>query len=301
MAQHRSPVVSVGLPVFNGENFLALALESLLGQTYGDFEIIVSDNASTDATEDIARSFVRHDDRMRYYRNDRNLGANPNYNRTFALARGEYFRWHAHDDICDPKYLECAVDILGSDPSVSLVHCRTRYIDRNGDPLVALRDGYLDPDGFVERLVQDEGAATLLESPRAAVRFDAVVNRLSVFFDVFGLARTTDVRRTMLMRAFYGTDKVFLAEMALKGRLIRLDEELFHRRCHPAASTRSAGFASLAGWSDSSRRFDYYPALILSGYLDAIGKSDLSPAEKRRCRLVLLKKLRSPYKLLRGR
>jgi len=128
-----------------------------------------------------------------------------------------------------------------------------------------------------------------------------VVNRLPVFFDVFGLARSSDVRRTMLMRAFYGTDKVFLAEMALKGRLVRIDEELFSRRCHPAASTRSAGFASLAGWSDSSRRFDYYPALILSGYLDAIRKSDLSPAEKRRCRLVLLKKLRSPYKLLRGR
>jgi len=301
MAHAHPPAVSIGLPVYNGENYLGFALDSLLGQTFGDLEIVVSDNASTDGTEDIVRRYQRDDDRIRYYRNDQNLGANPNYNRTFALARGEFFRWHAHDDVCDAKYLERCVETLREDAGVALVHSETVYIDRNGDPLVRLRDGFLDPDGYVERLIQDEGAVPMLNSPYPHVRLDAVANRLSVFFDVFGLARTADVRRTMLMRNFYGTDKVFLAEMALKGRLVRIDEPLFLRRCHASASTRAAGFKSLAGWSDSTRGFSYFPALIIGGYLDAIRASELAPSEKRRCRQVLLKKLRSPYKLLRGR
>ena len=229
MAYPHRPTVSIGLPVYNGENFLADALESLVSQTYSDFEIIVSDNASTDATEEIARRYMADDERIRYYRNDHNLGANPNYNRTFALARGEYFRWHAHDDRCDAKYLELCVDLLERDPSVSLVHSRTAYIDRNGDPLIPLRNGFLDPDGFIERLVQDDDAVPMLASPYPHVRLDAVANRLTVFFDIFGLARTADVRQTMLLPNYYGADKVFLAEMALKGRLVRLDDELFAR------------------------------------------------------------------------
>lgn len=301
MAYPHRPTVSIGLPVYNGENFLADALESLVSQTYTDFEIIVSDNASTDATEEIVRRYMADDERIRYYRNDHNLGANPNYNRTFALARGEYFRWHAHDDRCDAKYLELCVDLLERDPSVSLVHSKTGYIDRNGDPLIPLRNGFLDPDGFIERLVQDDDAVPMLASPYPHVRLDAVANRLTVFFDIFGLARTADVRQTMLLPNYYGADKVFLAEMALKGRLVRLDDELFNRRCHAKASTRAASFKSLAGWSDASRKFDYFPLLILGGYLDAIEASDLAPTEKRRCQRVLLKKLRTPYKLLRGR
>ena len=198
MAYPHRPTVSIGLPVYNGENFLADALESLIGQTYGDFEIIVSDNASTDATEEIVRRYMADDERIRYYRNDHNLGANPNYNRTFALARGEYFRWHAHDDRCDAKYLELCIDLLERDPSVSLVHCKTAYIDRNGDPLIPLRNGFLDPDGFIERLVQDDDAVPMLASPSPHVRLDAVANHLSVFFDIFkenlefALKRETD-------------------------------------------------------------------------------------------------------------
>jgi glycosyltransferase involved in cell wall biosynthesis len=301
MARTNRPVVSIGLPVYNGENFLADALGSLLDQTFSAFEIIVSDNASTDTTREIVASFMADDDRVRYVRNEHNLGANPNYNRTFALARGEFFRWHAHDDRCDPKYLELCLDVIERDPQVSLVHCTTGYIDRNGDPLVALRNGFLDPDGFIERLVQDDDAVPMLGSTYPHVRLDAIANRMSVFFDIFGLMRTADVRRTMLLPNYYGADKVFLAEMALKGRIVRIPDEVFHRRCHAKASTRSLGFRSLAGWSDASRGFDYYPALIIKGYLEAIDASSLAPSEKRRCRRVLLKKLRSPYKLIRGR
>lgn len=296
------PTISIGVPVYNGENFLEAALRSLQGQTFEDFEVVISDNASTDGTGDIAAGFAAEDDRFRYVRNERNLGANPNYNRTFALARGEYFRWHAHDDVCDPKYLERCHEVLASDPTAVLAHTRTAYIDRNGDPLLPMSRGFLDPDGFIERLGTDEGAPALLADSRPHVRLDAVVNRMSVFFDVFGLARVADLRKTLLLPSYYGADKVFLAELAVRGRLVRLDEDGFSRRCHASASTRSASFKDLATWSDASRAgADFYPALMVRGYLAAIRNADLTPGERRRCYAVVAKRAAHPYKLLRGR
>jgi glycosyltransferase involved in cell wall biosynthesis len=301
MAKAKMPTISVGVPVYNGENFLELALRSLQEQTFGDFEVIISDNASTDGTEEIARAFAAEDERFRYVRNDANLGANPNYNRTFALSRGAFFRWHAHDDVCDPKYLALCHEVLSEDPTVSLVHTNTVYIDRTGQRLIELRHGFLDCDGFIERLTIDHHAPALLAAAEPHRRLDAIVNRMSVFFDIFGLMRRDDVRQTMLLPAFYGADKVFLAEMALQGRILRLDDDAFFRRCHASASTRTTSMRSLASWSDAGRSFDPYPALIMKGYLCAVRSADLGRAERLRCVAAVGKRLGSPYKLLRGR
>ena len=100
---HGYPRVSVGIPVFNGERFLAETIESILAQTFKDFEIVISDNASTDRTEEICRSYAARDPRIRYNRNDTNRGAAWNHNRVFELARGEYFKWQSHDDFCAPR------------------------------------------------------------------------------------------------------------------------------------------------------------------------------------------------------
>lgn len=295
------PTISIGLPVFNGENYLAVALNSLQEQTYEDFEIIVSDNASTDGTEEIARGLAARDRRIRYVRNAKNLGANRNYNRTFALALGPYFRWHAHDDVCGPKYLELCLGVLENDPSVVLAHTRTDYVDRNGDPLIRVTGGFLDPDGYIERLVTDDHAPAMLSSARPHVRLDAIVNRMSVFFDVFGLVRSADMRRTMALQNYYGADKVFLAELALLGKIVRLDTGGFDRRCHNEASTRARSYKDLATWSDSTRSFDFYPALIMRGYFNAVWSSDLPTRERAHCLAVVAKRFRSPYRLIRGR
>lgn len=296
------PTVSIGVPVFNGENFLAEALTSLQNQTFEDFEVIISDNASIDRTGEIGRAFAADDERFRYSRNAVNLGANPNYNRTFALARGEFFRWHAHDDVCEPKYLEQVHRALVDDPDAVLAHTDTTYIGRDGRPLLPLERGYLDPDGFIERLGVDDHAPALLADPRPHVRLDAVVNRMSVFFDVFGLARVDDLRKTLLLPSYYGADKVFLAELAVRGKLLRVGEPSFARRCHAATSTRSVSLKNLASWSDASRGgSDFYPALMMKGYLAAVRSAGLDRTEQARCAAVVAKKLANPYKFLRGR
>ena len=114
------PRVTIGLPVYNGQNYLVETLESLLAQTYTDFELVISDNASTDRTEAICRQYAAGDARIRYYRNDENIGASANYNRAFELGRGEYFKWAAHDDLLAPTYLERCVEVLDANPDVVL-------------------------------------------------------------------------------------------------------------------------------------------------------------------------------------
>src|SRR3974377_1117825 len=99
------PKVSIGLPVYNGENYLRLAIDSILTQDYTDFELIISDNASADATQEICREYTARDCRIRYYRNKINIGASGNYNRVFELARGGLFKWAAHDDVHLPAFL----------------------------------------------------------------------------------------------------------------------------------------------------------------------------------------------------
>jgi glycosyltransferase involved in cell wall biosynthesis len=130
---HISPRVSFGMPVYNGAKTIASALESILGQTFADFEVIISDNASTDATSGIAQDFCKADRRIQYFRNERNLGAHPNFNRAFTLSRGEYFKWAAHDDVIASDYLEKCVRVLDEDSTFVMCCSYGMYVDVDGN------------------------------------------------------------------------------------------------------------------------------------------------------------------------
>src|SRR5215469_6919606 len=107
-----NPKVSIGMPVYNGANYLRSSVPSLLAQDYEDFELLISDNASTDETESICRELAESDGRIRYFRNERNVGAAQNYNKVFRLASGTFFKWAAHDDECHPTMLRRCVEVL---------------------------------------------------------------------------------------------------------------------------------------------------------------------------------------------
>src|SRR5678816_531573 len=128
-----SPRVSIGLPVYNGEKYLARALHSLVSQDFEDFELIISDNASTDSTEAICRELAAKDRRIRYYRNETNIGATKNYNRVFELAHGEFFKWASHDDECHSSLVRrCVEQFDQASPSTVLVYPKADIIDDLG-------------------------------------------------------------------------------------------------------------------------------------------------------------------------
>ena len=121
------PRLSIGLPVYNGENYLAESLDALLGQTYEDFELIISDNASTDGTADICRRYAKQDSRIRYIRQPRNIGCAPNHN-TGRYARGELFKWASDDDLYARDLIERA-SRRSTSTRVVLAHRWTAMID----------------------------------------------------------------------------------------------------------------------------------------------------------------------------
>ncbi|MDZ7289978.1 MAG: glycosyltransferase [candidate division KSB1 bacterium] len=212
-----TPRVSIGLPVFNGEPFLAETLESLLAQTYSDFELIISDNASTDQTGQICQAFAARDDRIRYHRNEKNFGASRNYNRVFELSHGEYFKWAAADDLCAPEFLQRCVDILDRDPEVVVCYCKTQIIDHDGVMV----------ENYDDRLH--------LQSPVAKERFLQLMRSMRECNAVFGLMRSEVLKKTRLIGNYVGSDGCLLAELCLHGKFYEIPEYLFFRRTHPGA------------------------------------------------------------------
>ena len=210
--------MSIGLPVFNGADYVAEAIASILGQTYQDFELLIQDNASTDRTEEICQEFARRDSRVSYVRNPENLGAMSNYNLVFERARGRYFKWAAHDDVCAPTFLERCVEVLDAEPSVVLCSGQTRLINDDGSP-VSLRSGargcYVTRHGAPVGIIDPEHRA---EGAAPARRFWDVLVRTMRTFEIFGLIRSDVLRRTRLHGNYYGSDKVLLAELSLHGR-----------------------------------------------------------------------------------
>lgn len=273
----RSPRVSIGLPVYNGEDFLETAIRSLLAQDFGDFELIISDNASTDATREICERHAAQDARVRYLRADTNRGAAWNYNRLVGLASGRYFKWQAHDDVCLPQFLSKCVETFAHAPeSVVLVYPRAEIIDAEGKPLPRYTPESLD--------------ARAAEPHR---RLATVLRNLNMACPVFGLMRADALRKTRLIGSFVASDYVLLAELAMLGEIREVPEMLFQRRLHPRISTYANRSArDLLRWYDPSKRArgPLLPPMLALGkeYLGSVGRLPLGGSDRLRCRATVL-------------
>ena len=207
------PRISIGLPVFNGERYIAATIESLISQSFTDIEIIICDNASTDGTETICRSFMSKDSRIRYYRNTCNLGPAVNFNLSFKLSRGEYFKWAAHDDLCAPDFLTRCIEVLDRNIGTMLAYPKVMIIGADGKEI--------EPYDF--KLPTD--------SQNPVERFNALL-RGHKCFEVFGLIRRDALLKTRLIGAHAHGDGVLLSQLALLGRFEEIPEYLLFSRRH---------------------------------------------------------------------
>jgi glycosyltransferase involved in cell wall biosynthesis len=275
-----APRVSIGLPVFNGERYLARAIDSILGQDFRDLELVICDNASNDRTAGICAAYARRDPRVRYHRNPRNLGAGPNYDRCFGLARGTYFKWAAHDDRLAPDYLSRAVAALDAAPEAVL--CTTGVAE-------------IGPGDEVRRVYRN--AFPGIDAPSPARRLGALIHTRHECEDFFGLFRREALLGSSLHGTHSGSDRVLLAEMALRGPWVSVPEPLFLHREHEGRYTRAVllpGDRSRAAWwldtavatSQASRMFHL---VVYRHYLRVVRKNARPGGARLACYAELLR------------
>lgn len=206
------PLVSIGVPVFNAERFLKRALDSLLDQSLSDFELIISDNASTDGTQAICEDYARRDFRIRYIRQNSNIGAPRNWNVLVHEARGVFFKWASANDYCVPVMLEQCVKTMQADPGIVLCYGRTQLVDENEQPI----EIYEHDMAFDEALPSE--------------RFDRVCTQLRLNNAQSGVFRRDVLRLTRLDRLYPSGDMALMAELALYGRFQMIPVVLLFRR-----------------------------------------------------------------------
>jgi glycosyltransferase involved in cell wall biosynthesis len=238
LSQSEKLLVTIGLPVFNGERYVSSAIESLLGQDYQNLELVISDNASTDTTPEILEWWAQRDNRIRLFRNPENLGAAANFNRVLELAEGQYFRWAGYDDLLEPEMLtRCVTTLEATGDRCVLVYPQTMIIDDSGNE-VDVYDNRLD-----------------MRHEDPADRLRHMIRNVRLANPIFGLMRTDVIKDVGGLPAYNSGDLVMIAGLALRGWFIELPEPLFRRRMHEGMSWKAMktpeGFAS---WFDPSKR-----------------------------------------------
>jgi glycosyltransferase involved in cell wall biosynthesis len=284
---HSTPLVSIGLFVYNGDRFLEAAIESILNQTFKDFELIISDNCSTDRSEEICRRYAEQDSRIRYYRADRNRGAGWNLRNVYFKATGKYFKWAAHDDMIQLDFLRLCVDALEADDSLVVAHSLTRVIDEQGQ--------------FVENYEWHFRT----ESPDPVVRFKDLLLNDHLCYQIFGVMRMSALKTLPPQGSYVNSDGVLLAQMGLIGRFCEIPEFLFMATRHSKQSTQvkpvrlkaprfrlTNRHGTLPGpewWDPNKTTSITFPEWrMLREYFLTITQAPVTPWQRLRCYLLLL-------------
>lgn len=280
------PLLSIGLFVYNGERFIEKALDSILSQTFTNFELIISDNASTDRTGDICRAYARQDSRIRYYRNEKNMGAGWNVRRVCSLATAKYFKWAAADDILEPDFLRQCVAALEADENCVIAHSKTRVIDETGK--------------FIENYVWPMKT----DAPDPIVRFHEMLLNDHMCYQIFGVMRLSSLRQVPPQGSYVNSDGVLLAQMALLGYFYESPEHLFVSTRHSGQSSKTVpvrvkerrfrltnryGTLPCPEWWDpaKTRTISFPEFRQLWEYFLSIGRAPMRVGQKLRCYLLL--------------
>ena len=261
------PLVSIGLPVYNGGTLLDGAIRSLRDQDYPNLEIVISDNASTDQTREVCLDHVGQDSRIRYHRVDENRGASWNFNQVFKLSRGEFFMWAAHDDLWAPSCIRRCAEVLIADPGAALCHHSSQPVDPSGD---LIGDPYLG-DRYVNL------------APSARDRWRTTLGNTLLHASIYGLIRRSAMERTGLCRICVGADFVLIAELSLHGSIRQTSESLSWKRMPVSMAEYRSHEEMLAYLGQSKPKQVWFPWLsVFRQMISALKTAELDAPLRRR-------------------
>jgi glycosyltransferase involved in cell wall biosynthesis len=280
-----TPTVSIGLPVYNGSRYLRQAVDSILAQTFQDFELVISDNASSDDTQAICETYAAQNPRVRYYRAPQNRGVTWNFRRVALHSSGELFMWVAHDDILAPEYVERCLEVLQKHPESVLCYSAAADIDEEGTP------------------VPHHEFGARVDAASAHIRFRDLMRMEHLCEPIFGLMRSAILKKTPIHGDFPDSDRCVLAELALYGPFYRIPEPLFFRREHSGRVTlqtpsRQDRLAIIRPGRQTRFVFPHFRQFW--EYVAAVHRAPLKAGERARCYLEILRWIRNnSHRLLR--
>lgn len=283
-----SPRLTIGLPVYNGEEYLQESLDALLGQSFEDFLLVIADNASTDGTASVARRYEKADSRVRYIRQPKNIGATPNHNMLVQQCRTEYFKWASADDLYATGLLDACVAALDEHPDVVLAHSWTAAVDGSG--AVVQAQPYPLATDSPHAVVRLRSMLYGVADPEIGVHDAAVDEGVIAADDYYGVMRTDVLRRVRPQGSYYYADRVIMTELALAGRFHQTPEWLYFRRDHPERAQHAHPTIRSRCANMDPRRADprrHPTARLLGeyvlGYVAAIAGAPLSAGERMEC------------------
>ena len=260
----KSPIISIGMPVYNGAEWLEASIESILDQTLKNFELIISDNDSSDSTGNICEKFASADTRIRYIRQPVNIGASANYSFVFRAARTPYFKWASANDICHETFLELCVSELESRPDLAVCFPRTQLFANHPD------DGQ---DYFDDLILLDDNPCKRLKKFLRNIKLNNVMN---------GVIKSEVLEKTSLIKPYYSSDIVLMAEVSLYGKFAEIPKALYFRRMDEKTSTSLMSEEKVREHYDprkkSSMLFQSWHLEI--GYLSAALRAPLNVRER---------------------
>lgn len=237
------PLVSIGLPVFNGAELVGRSIASLLAQDYANLEIIISDNASTDGTQEICEGYARLDQRVRYIRHAQNRGASENFNYVVDQATGEYFMWAAHDDTRDHQFVSACVGKLQGNPQAVLCQTHTDVVLDSTNDLLC-----------VNSLASFEGLHNVYR------RYWETLTQFPMT-GIYGLYRTEAIRKTARFTRSIASDVAFVRELSLQGEFTQVGRTLFTYRIRDRWNDVNQDYRVFTG--RAGKPFWYIPFLVL--------------------------------------
>ena len=243
MENENHSLVSIGVPVFNGEDGLASVLDSLLGQDYSNLEIIISDNASTDTTPEICEKYVQKDSKVTYSHSRENLGAIMNYNRVFELSHGKYFMLAAHDDQRELSFVSACVEKMERCPEAALCQAHTAsFLEGRKEVLC------------VSNLDSFEGVTGLVERYRETLKYFPAVA-------IYGLYRLAVMRKTRMFQKLLAGDLAFIQELSIYGEFVQVPEVLFYYFGREKWNTVHQDYLTIFG--KDRKPWWYWPFVVL--------------------------------------
>ena len=281
-----APVVSIGLPVYNGERFVSEAIQCVLDQTFSDWELVICDNASTDSTVEICRQFAERDSRIRVHQNPRNMGVCFNYSEVFRLSRGRYFKWMAHDDLFSPRFIESCIGELETDEGVALAFTKMCYVDASGQVL--------------RRQTSELSVSGATVESRAKQFLASAAQSTDFLWLAYGVVRREVLQQSGSMGLYAGSDHVMLFRIALRGRIKQIEEEMFFRREHSEASTCKRGSTvrerAKFAYADDNRRLVLPWCRMLKEHMGSAMKAPVPLRSKLACTSAVLRRFLAAWK-----